>query len=182
MLKPGTQLLSLGAAVLALLGGAESSGLLIHDAAAQVARRRSEDGETDTPLLVTPSDESASYLAHSSHSSHSSHASHRSHSSGGGGGGGGGYDPGVGGYDPAPTPAPAPPRPDPPLKPGTVSLVAYPGGRIFVNGQLVGHDATGTLTLKPGTHAVRVENRFVGVVDTTLDISEGQTGVVEINW
>ncbi len=178
MRKPGaTQLTSLGAAVLALLGAAASSDLLIPEAAAQVARRRNEDGETDPPLLLVPSDQAAGYLAHSSHSSHSSH---RSHSSGGGGGGGGG------GYEPSPAPAPPPPvpppPPPPPAKPATVSFVAYPGGRIFVDGQFVGQDASGTLTLKSGSHVIRVENRFVGVEARTVDLSEGQTGVVEIDW
>jgi hypothetical protein len=63
-----------------------------------------------------------------------------------------------------------------------VSFVAYPGGRIFVDGQPVGHDTSGTLTLKPGSHTVRVENRFVGVETRTIDVSEGQTGVIEIDW
>jgi hypothetical protein len=63
-----------------------------------------------------------------------------------------------------------------------VSFVAYPGGRIFVDDQLVGHDTSGTLTLKPGLHGIRVENRFVGVETRSVDISEGQTGVIEIDW
>jgi len=165
-----------GVAVLAMLGGAAGSGLLIADAAAQVARRPDDETETELPLLVVPSDRAAGYLAHSSHSSHSSHASHSSHSSGGYGGGGGGYD-----LTPSPTPI-QPPPPPPPPKPATVSFAAYPGGRIFVNGQLVGHDTSGTMTLKPGTHTVRVENRFLGEQNGTVEISEGQTGVVEIDW
>jgi len=46
----------------------------------------------------------------------------------------------------------------------------------------VGHDTTGTLTLKPGSHDIRVENRFVGVETRTVAVAEGQTGVIEIDW
>jgi hypothetical protein len=166
--KPGTKLIHLSTAVAAMLVAAGPSGFLVPNAAAQVARRPDdESSHTDTPLLVVPSDEAASYLAHRSHSSHSSH---RSHSSGGGGGGGGGYDP-------APAPAPSPPP-----KPASVSFLAYPGGRIFVDGQLVGHDSTGTLTLKPGSHAVRVENRLLGIENRIVDLIEGQIGIIEIDW
>lgn len=163
-------LVPLSAAVLALLGGAASTGLLVPDAVAQVARRRDEDRDGVAQLLVAPSDDRTILLAqHRSHSSHASHQSHRS-SSGGGGDYGGDYV--------APAPAPAPPPP----KPATISFVAYPGGRIFVDGQPVGRDATGTLTLKAGTHTVRIENRFLGAETRTIDLEEGQTGVIEIAW
>ena len=130
----------LGAAVLALLGGAASSGLLIADAAAHVARRPDDDGDTDTPLLLVPSNKTAGYLAHGSHSSHSSH-----------------QQPFVRRrwrrWRTAETnrvprrprhPRSRLPRRRPHLaKPATVSFVAYPGGRIFVDGQLVGQRCRG---------------------------------------
>jgi hypothetical protein len=163
-------LVPLGAAILAVLGGAASTGLLIPDAVAQVARRRDEERDGIAQLLVVPADDRPIYLAdHSSHRSHSSHQSHRS-SAGGGGDYGGDYS--------APAPAPAPPPP----KPATISFVAYPGGRIFVDGQPMGKDATGTLTLKAGSHTVRIENRFLGTETRTIDLEEGQTGVIEIAW
>lgn len=60
--------------------------------------------------------------------------------------------------------------------------MAYPGGRIFVDGKVVGQDSTATLTLQPGRHEVRVENRFVGDTNTSITVSEGQTGIVLIQW
>jgi hypothetical protein len=61
-------------------------------------------------------------------------------------------------------------------------LVAYPGGHLFVDGNLVGRDATSTMTLQPGTHTIRVVNRFLGSETRTIDIGEGATGVLEIKW
>jgi hypothetical protein len=41
---------------------------------------------------------------------------------------------------------------------------------------------TGTLTLKAGPHTVRVDNRFLGGETRTIELEEGQTGVIEIDW
>jgi hypothetical protein len=60
--------------------------------------------------------------------------------------------------------------------------MAYPGGRIFVGGKLVGVDATGTLTLPPGDYSIRIENRFVGDTNQQVSISEGQTGIILVQW
>jgi len=70
---------------------------------------------------------------------------------------------------------PLPRRSQPPF-------LAYPGGRIWVDGVLMGSDATGTLSLKPGSHEIRVENRFLGEHKQTIFLSDGQTGVVTIDW
>jgi hypothetical protein len=51
-----------------------------------------------------------------------------------------------------------------------------------VDGKLVGSDATGPLTLQPGRYAVRVQNRFVGEATQTIDVSDGQSGVVVVKW
>ncbi|MFO0610840.1 MAG: PEGA domain-containing protein [Polyangiales bacterium] len=61
-------------------------------------------------------------------------------------------------------------------------MVAYPGGRIIVDGRVVGQDSTGVLTLTPGAHQVRVENAYAGDTTTTITLTEGQTGVVTIEW
>lgn len=91
-------LVPLGAAVLATLGGAVPTGLLVSTAHAQVARPRDEEDDAPDPLFVTtPVRDDPVLLAHRSHSSHSSHRSHVS-----GSGGGGGY------VAPSPAPAPAP--------------------------------------------------------------------------
>src|SRR5687768_16871285 len=119
-----------------MLGGAAPSGLLVPGAAAQVARRPEDEHDSDEPLLLTPADDrlGGGYLAHRSHSSHRSHRSHsshrshyssRNHSSG--------FVP----YVPPP----------PPPKPATVSFLAYPGGRIYVNSKLMGTDSTGAMSL-----------------------------------
>ena len=63
-----------------------------------------------------------------------------------------------------------------------VSLVALPGGSIFLDGKPVGDDETAVLTLKPGNYLVRVENRFIGNYETVVAISEGQAGVVKVEW
>jgi len=174
-------LIPLSAAIVATLSGAAGSGLLIPQAAAQVARRPDEEDQADQPLILTlPQAPPPELLAHRSHSSHSSH---RSHSSGSGGGWGGGGGSGGGGYAADPTPAPAPyVPPPPPPKPATVSFVAFPGGRISIDGVVMGTDATGTLSLKPQGHEVRIENRFLGEHKATLYLSDGQTGVVTVEW
>jgi hypothetical protein len=63
-----------------------------------------------------------------------------------------------------------------------VSFVALPGGSVFVDGKLVGRDETPKLTLKLGTHTVRVENRFLGTHEYVITVSEGQSGRVKVEW
>ncbi|MDC0740807.1 PEGA domain-containing protein [Polyangium mundeleinium] len=169
--NPRPPLVALGTAIMAVVQGALPSDALVPSALAQSPRKPDDDGEDDSLLLTAPSIEQPMYLAHRSHSSHRSHASHRSHYSGG-------YGSGSRGSDSEEAPAPPPPPP----KPATVSLVAYPGGRIFVDGKLVGTDSTATLTLTPGRHEVRVENKFVGDTNTSIDVSEGQTGMIVVQW
>ncbi|MEO7328206.1 MAG: PEGA domain-containing protein [Minicystis sp.] len=60
--------------------------------------------------------------------------------------------------------------------------MAYPGGRIFVDGKLAGQDSTSTLTLEPGSYNVRVENRFVGDTTQKVVVEAGQVGVVLLVW
>ncbi|MGD0678516.1 MAG: hypothetical protein ABSC94_24170 [Polyangiaceae bacterium] len=158
----------MGAAVVAVLAGAASTGLLVPDAAAQIARRPEDEYDNDAQLLVAGPADPGNVLA--GHRSHSSHASHQSHYSGSGGGGSGGS------YV---TPAPAPP---PPPQPARVSIVAYPGGRIFLDDRLVGRDAAGPLTVGAGSHTIRVENRFIGTESREVELQEGQTGIIEIAW
>lgn len=92
---------------------------------------------------------------------------------------------------PAPTSAPerglTPAAPSdgptrPPTKPARVSFVAYPGGRIYVDGKLAGTDQTSIMTLAPGKHAVRVENRFLAGQTITVDLPEARVGVVIVEW
>lgn len=171
-------LLPLGAALLAMCGSAAHTGLLVQNAEASFAKRREDEDGDDPPLLLTPSDDDVGdgLIGHRSHSSHSSHRSHYSGSSGRsyGSGDSSGY---YGGYA---EPAPAPPPPPP--KPAIVSLVAMPGGRIFVDGKLLGVDATPPIALKPGSHVARVENRFLNGGNEVVQLEEGQTGVVYIDW
>jgi hypothetical protein len=165
-----TVLLSLGAALAGVVGEAASTGLLVPNARAHVLQppaKRPDDEREPMDLLVLPSrDEHPMMIA--AHRSHRSHSSHRSHYSGRGGG----YS--YSGY----ADAPAPPRP----KPATVSFVAYPGGRIFVDTKLVGVDESRLLTLPAGEHTVRIENRFVGDTTVVVKLTEGQTGIVEVKW
>lgn len=137
--------------------------------------KRPREGEEDDPLLLVPPriEQPSLLLAHRSHSSHRSHRSHSSHSSGGYRGGGS-----YGGDDSPPAVA----APAPPPKPARVTLVAYPGGRISVDGKLVGTDSTGVLVLQPGRHDVRIENRFVGDTEQQIDVAAGQTGIVLVKW
>jgi len=76
----------------------------------------------------------------------------------------------------------APEPPPPPPKPARVSFVAFPGGRITVDGAAAGSDATALLSLKPGKHYIRIENRFLGEHTTTVEVTEGQTGTLTIEW
>lgn len=173
-------LLPLGAALVGLLAPAGASGLLTANAAV-VVRRKDEEGSVDWPILQPVREDISGALAsHRSHRSHSSHRSHRSHSSH--------YSSSGSSYSPAYSPdyATAPnyatPPPPPPPKPGIVSLVAYPGGKIYVDGKLVGVDATRKVSLTPGTHFVRIENRFLGIKDISVVVNEGQTGVINVEW
>jgi hypothetical protein len=174
------RLISVGAAILGLLGGAAPSGLLVPSAEALTGpsnwRRRDEEDERGELLLVAPPDGARILLA--GHRSHRSHSSHRSHYSGRGhysGGGGGSYR-GSSTPEPDYVPPPSPP------KPANVSFVAYPGGRIFVDGKAVGQDITSRQKLAAGKHEVRVENRFLGTITVEVDLTEGQTGEVKIEW
>jgi hypothetical protein len=183
MAKPPS-LLSLSAALLAVLGGAQSSGLLVRDAEARVlqavVRRRDEEESHEELLVVAPRNDAevliAGHRSHSSHSSHRSHASHSSHYSGNSGYGGGST------YVPAPAPRPV--YVPPPRKPkaATVSFVAFPGGKIFVDDKAVGVDATTELKLAAGKHQVRIENQFLGSTTIDVELTEAQTGVIKLEW
>jgi hypothetical protein len=63
-----------------------------------------------------------------------------------------------------------------------VIVVAYPGGKIFVDDKPVGQDQTATLTLAPGSYQIRVVNRFLGEFTTVIAVSDGQTGTIPIHW
>lgn len=172
-------LIPLGAALVATVAGASGSGYLVAEAAAQPRNRRQDDEDTTDPALIlaVARAPAAELLAHRSHSSHSSHRSHSSGSGGGWGNGGGGD------YVAPPAPAPAPyVPPPPPPKPATVSFIAFPGGRISIDGVVMGTDVTGTLTLKPQAHEVKIENRFLGEHRATIYLSDGQTGAVPVEW
>ncbi len=196
------KIMTLKAAILAVLAGATGSGLLVADAAAKVSRR-DDDGEVAPPLLLAPPRADAGeLLAHRSHSSHRSHQSHRSHSSGGrashysapsysapshsapsysapshsGTSHSGKSHSGISSGSVA---KPAKPVPQ---KPARVSLVALPGGSIFIDGKLAGRDETPKLTLKVGRHTVKVENRFLGTHEYVITVSQGQSGRVKVEW
>ncbi|MGN6108234.1 MAG: hypothetical protein ACTHU0_24215 [Kofleriaceae bacterium] len=165
---------------MAALGGAAGSGLLASDAAAQVKRRDDED--SPPPLLIAQASANGPILL-AGHRSHRSHSSHRSHySSRGGGGYRGSYSGSWGSSTSTYTPPVVREKPPLPPKPARVSFVAFPGGKILIDGKPIGRDATGTLVLKPGTYVIRVENRFLGHHSESVDIDEGQTGAIEINW
>jgi hypothetical protein len=165
-------LLPLSSAILAALGGAAGSGLLASDAAAQVSARR-DDEDAPPPLLVVPSNARPPILlaGHSSHSSHSSHRSHSSHYSSSGGHAAW-----------SPPDVDETPSPPPPPKPAHVSVAAYPGGAIFIDGRPIAHDVTATLTLQPGSHTVKIVNRFLGEFTGTIDVVEGQIGTIPVHW
>jgi hypothetical protein len=57
-----------------------------------------------------------------------------------------------------------------------------PGGQIYVDGRLMGRDGTGVLTLKAGSHDVKVVNRFLGEHTTSVDLDDGETGIKKIVW
>lgn len=174
------RLLSVSAALMGLLGGAAPSGLLIPGVEIQVAqptwRKRENEDTREELLLVVPPDTGQILLA--GHRSHRSHSSHRSHYSGSRSSGSGSY------YVPTPSSETDPVyvAPPPPPKPASVSFVVYPGGRIFVDGKAAGQDITATMRLAAGKHVVRVENRFLGSTTIEVDLIEGQTGDVKIEW
>ncbi|SET78094.1 hypothetical protein [Stigmatella erecta] len=194
-------LLSVSSALLALIGGAAPSGLLVSGAetSGDPFRRKEEEDSHHEVLLVEPAGGPPVLLA--GHRSHRSHSSHRSHYSGSGGSRRV-YVPTY--VPPAPsrssTPSPPPDRSDETStdsestpsqraeapsrvpRPARVSFVAFPGGRIFVDDKPVGQDVTAPLELPAGTHAVRVENRFVGQVTVEVELLEGQTGEVMLEW
>ncbi|MCK8501919.1 hypothetical protein [Myxococcus fulvus] len=168
------RLLSVSAALMGLLGGAAPSGLLVPGIELQVAqptwRRRNEEDSRDELLLVVPPTNGQILLA--GHRSHRSHSSHRSHYSGSRSRSyGGGY------YVPS-----AEPEAPPPPRPATVSFVAFPGGRIFVDDKPAGQDVTALMRLAAGKHTVRIENRFLGTTTVEVDLVAGQTGDVTIEW
>lgn len=169
-------LVSIGAALLGVVGGAAPTGLLVHDAEAKAVqpfvRRRDDDQDREEPLLLIAPEHMGTMLlaGHSSHRSHSSHYSGNSHYSGGGG---------RTFYVPDTSVEPQNVKPP---KPATVSFIAYPGGNIFVDGKSFGRDTTRTLKLSAGKHSIRVQNRFLGEGSVEVELTEGQKGVVEINW
>jgi hypothetical protein len=61
-------------------------------------------------------------------------------------------------------------------------IAAFPGGKIYIDGKAYGTDATSTLTLKPGTYTVKIVNRFLGEHAASIEVKDGQTGTVAINW
>lgn len=192
--------LPLGAAVLAALASAAASGLLASDASAQVARRKDEDGAPPTLIVVPPAPRillagHGSHRSHSSHSSsssgggggggHASHASHRSHYSSSGGAGRGDSSGNFTDDSPsgvAPIVVERPPPPPPPPKPARVSIVAFPGGQIFLDGKLIARDVTDVLVIQPGTHLIKIVNRFVGEHTKYVEVGDGETGVITITW
>lgn len=175
------RLTSLGSALLTLLSSATPTGLLVPNAHAmvvqEVPRRREDEKQdgTDAVLLIEANAKDQQFIAgHRSHSSHRSHRSHSSHYSGRGHySSGGGYVPS---YKPEPEPAPAPP------KPANVSFAAVPGGEIFVDGKASGRDKTKTLKLDAGKHTIRIENAILGSHVKEVELTAGQSGVVEIRW
>jgi hypothetical protein len=171
-------LLPLGAALLAMFGSAAQSGLLVPNAEASFTKKRENEDGDEPPLLLTPADEAVgdALIGHRSHSSHRSHASHASHYSGSSGRYPSGDSDDGGGNQPAYEPPPPPP------KPAVVSFVALPGGRIFIDGKLVGMDSTPPMALKAGGHKIVVENRFLDPAVVYVELTEGQTGVVNVEW
>jgi len=170
-------LLPLSVALVAVTGAAAPSGFLA--AGTLIARPRDEDTEGRGPLLIAPQHHDSSRLilaGHRSHSSHASHSSHSSHYSGSTSGWSGDGSPSTVYAPSTPAVIPKPPQP------AYVSFAAFPGGRIFVDGTLIGYDATGPIRLTAGSHVVRIENRFLGTGTSQVSLSEGQTGLVVVEW
>jgi hypothetical protein len=67
-------------------------------------------------------------------------------------------------------------------KAAELHFFAFPGGEILVDGKSVGYDASGPVKLKPGSHEITIKNRFLGEHKQTLEVSEGQTGKIVLNW
>jgi PEGA domain len=63
-----------------------------------------------------------------------------------------------------------------------VAFAAYPGGKIYLNNNAIGHDQTDAMFLKPGRYEIRVENRFLGNHEVNVEVAEGQTGTIAIEW
>lgn len=63
-----------------------------------------------------------------------------------------------------------------------MALIAYPGGKIFIDNKPMGQDATDTLTLQPGNYQIRIVNRFLGEFTATIAVTDGQTGTIPIHW
>jgi len=164
----------LGAAIFAALAAAGPSGLLSPDAHIRAARRQDDEEATAAPLLLDPALIGPDVVI--GHRSHSSHRSHRSHTSGGRT-----YAPVPFAANPDPSPTPPSPAPTPP-KPGVVTLVAIPGGRIFVDGKAVGEDATAPLVLSAGEHEVRIDNRFLGSKTISISIADGERATRTVEW
>ena len=196
-------LITLSAAILALLPEAGTTNLVRADAPARVAARREDEDEKDRGelLIQLPPRSEVEFAGHSSHSSHSSHRSHSSHASGsssheshsshsshysGGStwrGSGSGWSSGSGSsssgessYVPAAVARPRPP------KPVAVSFAAFPGGKIYVNDVYLGKDITGAIVLEPGTHTVRIENRFLGTHNGVVEVIASRPGLIRIEW
>jgi len=170
-------LLPLSMALVAVTGAAAPSGLLA--TGPLVARPRDEEIEGSGPLLVVPPYHDSAQLilaGHRSHSSHSSHSSHASHYSGSSSGWSGDSPPSTIHTPSAPIVIPKPPQP------AYVSFAAFPGGRIYVDGKLIGYDATAPLRLAPGGHVITIENRFLGTGTAQVSLVEGQTGLVVVEW
>jgi hypothetical protein len=170
---------SLRAALLALIGGALSTGMVSNSALADSANARSREDEDEanayTRTLLIPSTQlgDVEFAKHGSHASHTSHRSHASHSSSNHGSG---YvDPGGGNVAP-------PQPPPPPPQPGFVKIVAFPGGKIAVDGKDAGRDETQPMSLTPGSHVVEVSNQFAGTGSTTIEVGAGQKGEIDVEW
>lgn len=172
-------LVPLSIAILGALPGADLSGMVRADAIGRLTSKSDDEDEQPALLLHSPQEGALLLAGHRSHRSHSSHRSHHSGRSWGGwglGSGGGDDD------DYEPQGAAARPQPPAPARPYNVSFVAIPGGRIFVDDVELGRDETRVVTLRAGSHAVRVENRFLGVHSRTIELGEGTAGVIRIVW
>jgi Protein kinase domain/PEGA domain len=73
---------------------------------------------------------------------------------------------------PAPSPA-APPGPSS-TRPGRLFVNATPWGRIYVDGVLAGNTPKGAISVKPGTHRVRVVREGFAPFEDTIRVESGQ--------
>ena len=74
------------------------------------------------------------------------------------------------------------PRPLGPAKLPLLSLVAFPGGEIFVDGVSAGRDATAPMKLKLGKHEIKIKNRVLGENVENLEIRDTDPSVVTLVW